>query len=144
SGVDVGALAIARVDQAAIQVGFAGVMHGEERRVAGIEVAPVIEAAFLDPVVEVGGGDFVGRIEKKIGGLKKFLLGCLIGDAGSGTADFCGIRSGLEFVPDEIAVVLNDQRAAGRDVVEKALVRAGEFGAEFVGTHADNDGVVFG
>ena len=59
-------------------------------------------------------------------------------------ADFCGIGSGLEFVPDEIAIVLDDERAAVGDIVEQALVGAGEFGAKFVGADADDDGVVFG
>jgi len=53
------------------------------------------------------------------------------------------IRRGKEFVPDEVAIVLDDERAAGGDVIEKALVGAGEFGAEFVSADADDDGGVF-
>jgi len=48
------------------------------------------------------------------------------------------IRRGEEFVPDEVAIVLDDERAAGGNVIEEALVGAGEFGAEFVSAHADD------
>src|SRR5882757_3547601 len=72
AGVDVDAFAEMRVDEAAIEIFFAGVMHGKERGVFGVEVAPVIEATFLDPVLEVGGGDFVGRVEQRVVGLQEF------------------------------------------------------------------------
>jgi hypothetical protein len=61
--VDVGAFAVAGVDQAAIQVFFAGIVHGEKRRVAGIEIAPEVQAALLNPVFEVGLGDFVWAVK---------------------------------------------------------------------------------
>src|SRR5882762_11533750 len=50
AGVDVDAFAEVRVDEAAIEIFFAGVVHGEKRRVFGVEVAPVVEAALLHPV----------------------------------------------------------------------------------------------
>src|SRR5258708_31169073 len=42
AGVDVDAFAEGRVDEAAIEIFFAGGGHGAERRVFGVDVAPVI------------------------------------------------------------------------------------------------------
>src|ERR1700751_4591936 len=58
AGVDVNAFAERCVDDAAVQIFFAGVVHSKERRVFGVEVAPVVEAPLLDPALEIDGGDF--------------------------------------------------------------------------------------
>src|SRR6266436_5373381 len=104
-----------RVDEAASEVFFAGVVHGEERGVFCVEVAPVVEAAFLHPVLEVGGGDFVGRVEERVVGLQEFHFGGFVGDARGGIADGGVIGRGKEFVPDEVSIVLDDERAAIRN-----------------------------
>src|SRR5260221_227302 len=118
AGVDVDAFAERRVDEATVEVFFVGVVHGEKRRVFGVEVAPVVEATLLDPVLKIGGGDFVGRVEKRIVGLQKFHFGGFVGDARRGIADGGMIWRGQEFVPDEVALVLDDERAPIGDVIQ--------------------------
>jgi hypothetical protein len=54
-------------------------MHGEERGVTGVEIAPEIETAFLDPVLEIGIGDFVGPVEERIVWLEEFYLRVFVG-----------------------------------------------------------------
>jgi hypothetical protein len=141
--VDVCAFSVFGVDEATRQILFAGIMHRKQRGVAGIEIAPEVETAFLDPVLKIRLADFVGTVEKWIIGLEKFYIGGFVGDPWSGRADFGGIGSREKFVPDEIAIVLNNERAAVRNVVQEALVGAGEFRAKFIGADTDNDSVEF-
>src|SRR5215472_15639661 len=110
--VDVSAFAESGVDEAPGEIGFAGVVHGQQRRVLGIKIAPVVEATLLDPALEIGGSDFVGPLEKTIVGLEEFHVGVFVGDARRGIADGGVIRCGEELVPYEVAVVLHDERAA--------------------------------
>src|SRR5260370_22620261 len=140
AGVDVDAFAEMSVDEAASEVFFAGVVDGEERRVFGVEVAPVVEAAFLDPIFEICGGDFVGGVEQWVVGVKEFHFGGFVGDARRGIADGGVIGRGKEFVPDEVAIVLGGERAAVGAVIGEALVGAGEFGAGVVSAHAGAGG----
>ena len=73
-------------------------------------------------------------------------MSVFVGDAGKRRAgfrraNFRGIGSGIgEPVPNEIAIVLDDERSAVGNVVEEALVGAGQFGAKFVGADTDNGG----
>lgn len=94
AGVDVSAFAEFGVDETASQIFFAGIVHGEERCIAGVEFAPIIEATFLDPVLKIGVGDLVGLVEQWVVGMEKFDGGVLVGDARSGRADFGWVRSG--------------------------------------------------
>src|SRR5262252_7853040 len=110
--VDVGAFAESRVDEAPGEIGFAGVVHGQQRRVLGIKVAPVVEATFLDPALEIGGSDFVGPFEKAIVGLEESHLAVSSGVPGVGLAEGGVIGCRKDAVPDVVAIVLDNQRPA--------------------------------
>src|SRR5215471_1531168 len=112
--VDVGAFAESGVDEAAGEIGFAWVVHGQQRRVFGIKIAPVVEGTLLDPALEIGGSDFVGPLEKRIVGLEEFHVGVFVGDARRGIADGGMIWRRKDTVPDVVAIVLNNQRPAVR------------------------------
>ena len=78
----------------------------------GIERAPEIEAALLHPALEIGLGDFVGRIQQRTFGREKRHRRIRVGDArGPARALWPGMAR-AEFVPGEIALVLDEQRAA--------------------------------
>ena len=76
-------------------------------------------------------GVFVGDPRKRSGHARRSR------DGNSGR-----IGSGKKFIPDAVPVVLHDEGAPTGYVVEKTLIGAREFGAKFVSTDADNDGVV--
>ena len=66
SRVDVNALAVPRIHQAAVRLGLAAVFQAEHRLVGRAERAPEVEAALLDPALEIGRRDFVRRIQQRI------------------------------------------------------------------------------
>ncbi len=72
AGVDVEAFAVACIDDRTVLLRLAGIVHGEERRVLGIELRPEVEASFLNPTFEIILGDFVWPIQKRIIRLQKF------------------------------------------------------------------------
>ena len=62
--VDVHAFAVARVDQRAVEVRLAGIVHGQDRGVFWIKLCPVVESALLHPAFEVVLRDFVRAIQE--------------------------------------------------------------------------------
>src|SRR5260370_22435682 len=137
AGVDVDALAVARVNERAGLLRVAGIIHGQQGRVFAVELRPQIQAALLHPAIKIRFGDFVGAIEKRVAGLEKFHQRVFVGDAwqwpwgwsgsfscrGSGRRDQRWIGRIPRFVPGEIALILHEKRAAFGGVVKKALVR---------------------
>src|SRR5690348_837028 len=61
AGVDVHAFAVVRINEAAVEIRFAGIVHREKRGVLGIELRPVVEPALLNPAVEI----ILGRSEER-------------------------------------------------------------------------------
>src|SRR6266436_2583087 len=156
--VDVQASAIMSIDESAVQVRLARIVHGEKRRVFGVELRPEIEAAFLQPDFEIALRDLVRAIQKRIVGLEKFHRRVFVGDARQrtqsrgcaflygrrGWRDQRGIGREGKFVPSEIALVLHQESAAFGSVIEQALVHGWEVGTQLVGAHTDDHGVKFG
>src|SRR6266478_3125045 len=156
--VDVQAFAVTSIDESAVQVRLARIVHGEKRRVFGVELRPEIEAAFLDPAFEIALRDLVRAIQKRIVGLEKFHRRVFVGDARQRTRsrgcaflyggrrwrDQRGIGREGKFVPSEIALVLHQESAAFGSVIEQALVHGWEVGTQLVGAHTDDHGVKFG
>src|SRR5579864_1356680 len=66
TGVDVRSFAEVCINQSAIQVRLAGIVHCQQRRVLGIELRPEIEAAFLHPALEILLRDLIWRVEQWI------------------------------------------------------------------------------
>src|SRR5271163_1584741 len=79
--VDVHAFSITRVDQRAVEVRLAGIVHGQYGGVFWIKLRPVVESALLHPALEVVLRDFVRAIEKRIVRLEKFDGRIFVGDA---------------------------------------------------------------
>src|SRR5260221_1729706 len=69
-GVDVDALAETGVHDCAVLLGLTGIPHSEKRCVLRVELRPEIEAAFLDPALEIAWRDFVGATYKRVRGLE--------------------------------------------------------------------------
>src|SRR6266852_6017605 len=81
AGVNVDAFSVTGVHDRAVLLGLAGILHGQEWRVLRIELRPEIEAAVLNPALEIALRDFVGPIEKRIRGLEKFHRRIFVGNA---------------------------------------------------------------
>src|SRR6266481_7934198 len=79
--VNVSSFAIPRVDEPAIQLGLARIVHGQERRVFRIELRPEIESALLHPAVEIILSDLVRTIQQRIIRLQKFDRRIFVRDA---------------------------------------------------------------
>src|SRR5712691_13335443 len=60
--VDIETLAGARPDEAAFQVFFSGIVHGEHGVVLRVPLFPEVEATLLNPAVEIVRVNFVGEI----------------------------------------------------------------------------------
>src|SRR5690606_6516212 len=77
ASVDEPAFAVVAGDQRAVQRIFAGIVPGDRRGVAGIAFAREVEAAFLHPALEVGGGDLLRRVQRRGLGPEEGGLGSL-------------------------------------------------------------------
>src|SRR5580765_1697551 len=136
----------ARGGQRAVEIGLAAIVHGQERGVFRIKLSPVVESALLHPAFEVVLSDFVRAIQQRVVRLKKFDWRIFIGDAREVSLlvqDFRGVWSILLLVPGEVAVVLHNESAALRDVVQQTLVGAGKLWTKFVRAHTNDDGIEF-
>ena len=85
AGVDEAALAHRGNEQTTLAVGFARIVHGQERRVVRIPRVGKVEAALLHPAVEVVDPDAVGRLEDGVLGLQQSGCRRLVGPMGPTT-----------------------------------------------------------
>src|SRR5690348_9237383 len=81
AGVDVQAFSVMSVDESAVEVWLARIVHGEKWRVFGVELRPEIEAAFLEPAFEIALRDLVRAIQKRILRLEKSHRRVFVGNA---------------------------------------------------------------
>ena len=108
---------------------------------SGVARIPRIEegvAALLDPAIEVGGGDLVGEIQQRVGGIEQLDRRLLVDNALGQAAAHGERKRGREGV----ALILDDERAAVADEFFEAGLDPGEFGTDGVGADADDDDVV--
>ncbi len=97
-------------------------MHGKNGVVLRVPLFPEIEAAFLHPAVEIVRANLVREIQQRACGISEIHRRVFVGDAGGRRAHRGRERSGLKRVPDCGALVLHDERAAGRHVIEQASI----------------------
>src|SRR5512140_2061993 len=138
--VDEGALAVPREQEPARLVAFARIVRFNHRFISGVPGPREIEAALLDPPVEVGGRELVRKRQERARGIHEPDRGLL--DGHPVARELEGIRP--EVLRDEVArrVVLRDERAAAFDVVNEARLGELQAGARVVRADSRHDGGV--
>src|SRR5271170_7472068 len=106
--VDVGALAVAGVKQAAFLRVLSGVLRLREGSVVRVPRLHEGVAALFDPSVEVGFCDFVGKGHERVVGFEDRDLGFLVDNFFRRAAK--GVGVGAEIVVVLVGVILDDNR----------------------------------
>src|ERR1700687_2511015 len=66
SRVNICSSSIARINEPTVQLRFACIAHGQQRRVFRIELRPEIESALLHPALEIILRNLVGTVQQRI------------------------------------------------------------------------------
>src|SRR6185312_9681503 len=97
-------------------------------------------AAFLNPALEVGGGDLVGPAQHRVVGGQQLHRRLVVHHLLRTSAQAVGVRP--EVVVVFAGLVLNDEGAAVFYIIEQAPVVGGQLGARGVGADAQHDRVI--